>query len=653
MTPRSSRSGRDRDDPAARAAAARADGDPRARVRRSARWRRSEGLVGKAYCLTRNAPVAACVERLVAPVVTGRGGDPEASWEACSRATVAIGRTGLVVRAIGLVDVALWDIAAQAAGVPLWRHLGASAPAARADGGRLPARRPQPRVARRGRRSLRDGRVQAAEDRPRPGPARMRRLLETAAAGLPAGARLVVDGGLRLALERGGAGRASGMGRDAARLARGPARAGGRRGLRGDPAPGPYPVGVGDEVTHIGTFRALLDAGALDVLRLDVLAIGGITPARARAGARGRAGGAGVVSHLPRGERAPGGGRARRHRRDVRPATYPAATPSTPLICSTAAAPRSPAGARRRPTSPGSASSWTGRASLTDRRRARPPAAAARPRRILPVTVSGSSATNSISRGTSYGASRVRTCSWSSAASSGEPRHPATVTTNAFTTSPRTASGTPIDGRDRHRRMPDQALLDLAGADPVAAARDEVVDPADAAVGALVVDLGEVAGVQPAVSHLRGRRLLVAPVAEEHDRVALDANRDLAVDETRARARDTARPIEPGRAGQAAQLPISEVRLGLAVELVQAHAEPLLAPRCRLLADRLAAAREGAQRHGHSLGATHQPQRRRGHEDVADAERARSRRRPARDRTARARKATTGMPWASAGMRTS
>ena len=42
-------------------------------------------------------------------------------------------------------------------------------------------------------------------------------------------------------------------------------------------------------MTHIGTFRALLDAGALDVLRLDVLAIGGVTPARARAGARGRA----------------------------------------------------------------------------------------------------------------------------------------------------------------------------------------------------------------------------------------------------------------------------------------------------------------------------------------------------------------------------
>ena len=43
-----------------------------------------DGLVGKAYCLTRNAPVAACVERLVAPVVTGREVDPERLWEECS-----------------------------------------------------------------------------------------------------------------------------------------------------------------------------------------------------------------------------------------------------------------------------------------------------------------------------------------------------------------------------------------------------------------------------------------------------------------------------------------------------------------------------------------------------------------------------------------
>ena len=38
-------------------------------------------------------------------------------------------------------------------------------------------------------------------------------------------------------------------------------------------------VSVGDEVTDPVVLRALVDAGAVDVLRLDVVAIGGITPA--------------------------------------------------------------------------------------------------------------------------------------------------------------------------------------------------------------------------------------------------------------------------------------------------------------------------------------------------------------------------------------
>ena len=166
--------------------------------------------------------------------------------------------------------------------------------------------------------------------------------------------------------------------------------------------------------------------------------------------------------------------------------------------------------------------------------------------------------------------------------------------------------------------MADEALLDLARADAVAGARDEVVDPADAAVVALLVDLGQVARVQPAVAHLRGRRRLVAPVAEEHDRVALDPHRDLTVDEPQLVPRiGTAHPARPLRPGGA--VADQQVRLGLAVELVQPHAEPLAAPRRGLLADRLAPARDRPQRHRHAVAAPHHPQRRRGHEDVADA----------------------------------
>jgi len=240
-----------------------------------------DGIIGKAYCLTRNAPVAACVERLIAPVVVGRDPDAEALWDDCSRATVAAGRTGLVVKALGLVDVALWDIAAQVAGVPLWRHLGATAPtapvmmvAAYPIADRTPESLAEDviRYARAGYSLLK-----IARD---PEPARMHRLLESAADGLPDGARLVVDGGYGWRSSDEALDEIALWGDTPLAWLEDPLAPEDAEGCAAIRRRGPYPVGVGDEVSHIGTFRALLDAQALDVLRLDVLAIGGVTPAR-------------------------------------------------------------------------------------------------------------------------------------------------------------------------------------------------------------------------------------------------------------------------------------------------------------------------------------------------------------------------------------
>jgi L-alanine-DL-glutamate epimerase-like enolase superfamily enzyme len=240
-----------------------------------------DGLVGTAYCLTRGAPVAACVERLVAPVVTGHEAEPRSCWEAASRATSLIGRTGLVVRALGLVDVALWDVAAQAQGVPLWSLLGAAAPrsvpvmmvAAYPLADRTPESLAEDvlRHAEAGYPLLKIARDADAS--------RLRRLLGAVVAALPGEARLVVD--------------ASFAWRDAGEaLAELPAWGDVPLAWLEDPVvpedaegcaeirrEGPHPLGVGDEVTHIATFQALLDAEALDVLRLDVMAIGGVTPA--------------------------------------------------------------------------------------------------------------------------------------------------------------------------------------------------------------------------------------------------------------------------------------------------------------------------------------------------------------------------------------
>lgn len=241
----------------------------------------NDGIVGKAYCLTRNAPVSACVERLITPVVVGRDADAESLWDDCSRATVAAGRTGLVVKALGLVDVALWDIAAQAAGVPLWRHLGATVPstpvmmvAAYPLADRSPESLAED-VIRYGRAGY--GRLKIARD---PVPARMRRLLESAAAGLPDGTRLVVDGGYCWRSSTEALDETALWGDTPLAWLEDPLVPEDADGCAAIRRLGPYPVGVGDEVSHIATFRALLDAQALDVLRLDILSIGGVTPAR-------------------------------------------------------------------------------------------------------------------------------------------------------------------------------------------------------------------------------------------------------------------------------------------------------------------------------------------------------------------------------------
>ncbi len=51
-------------------------------------------------------------------------GDPVAVWERVYRATAMTGRRGALVHAMGAVDMAIWDLAGKARGVPVWRLLG-------------------------------------------------------------------------------------------------------------------------------------------------------------------------------------------------------------------------------------------------------------------------------------------------------------------------------------------------------------------------------------------------------------------------------------------------------------------------------------------------------------------------------------------------
>ena len=53
--------------------------------------------------------------------------DPAAAWERLYVGTAMTGRRGALVHALGAIDIALWDIAGKAAGVPAWRLLGEAA----------------------------------------------------------------------------------------------------------------------------------------------------------------------------------------------------------------------------------------------------------------------------------------------------------------------------------------------------------------------------------------------------------------------------------------------------------------------------------------------------------------------------------------------
>src|SRR3546814_5703979 len=71
----------------------------------------------------------------------------------------------------------------------------------------------------------------------------------------------------------------------------------------------------------------------------------------------------------------------------------------------------------------------------------------------------------------------------------------------------------------RHGWMLQEAVLDLARADAVAARRDDVVVAADEAQVTLVVQAALVAGHQPVAAELGGRGLRIAPVFEKHHRI--------------------------------------------------------------------------------------------------------------------------------------
>ena len=159
--------------------------------------------------------------------------------------------------------------------------------------------------------------------------------------------------------------------------------------------------------------------------------------------------------------------------------------------------------------------------------------------------------------------------------------------------------------RERDRLMALQAVLDLARADTVAAARDEIVLAADEPEVALRVLPGQVAGERPVADELLPRGGLVVPVAQEHHGIG-PAHGDLP-DLVRGRrlplvvhhVHDVARDRPPHRPGlhrhRSEQLPSTRFT-SVCPPFVRRDAERLARPADHLLAHRLAPGEHQAQR---------------------------------------------------------
>ena len=92
------------------------------------RVRTADGHEGQGFCYGGSRGgvlVASAVQILLAPILAGKSAlNVEGLWREMYQETLLHGRAGSVMRAISIVDVALWDRNARAAGLPLAQYLG-------------------------------------------------------------------------------------------------------------------------------------------------------------------------------------------------------------------------------------------------------------------------------------------------------------------------------------------------------------------------------------------------------------------------------------------------------------------------------------------------------------------------------------------------
>lgn len=94
------------------------------------RIRDADGAEGIGFCYGGSAGgaiVRLAVESLLGPMLIGEESlDVLRHWQRMYQEALLHGRTGSVMRALSILDIALWDLNARRAGVPLYQYLGAA-----------------------------------------------------------------------------------------------------------------------------------------------------------------------------------------------------------------------------------------------------------------------------------------------------------------------------------------------------------------------------------------------------------------------------------------------------------------------------------------------------------------------------------------------
>lgn len=248
----------------------------------TARIADAEGREGLGYTYAGSGAGAGAIRALVEddlfPLLEGADETRvEALWRRMWRRTHFVGRGGPVSFAMAAVDIALWDLKARQAGMPLWRLLGGHDGRVRAYAGGIDLQFPLERLLEQTRANLDKGfraiKMKVGRDRLAEDVERVGAMRDFLGADVPlmadANMRWTADEAVEAALALAGA-RLGWLEEPMA-----PEDVAGHARLR---RMAPVPIAAGENLHTLAEFRAYMEAGAVSFPEPDVATCGGVTP---------------------------------------------------------------------------------------------------------------------------------------------------------------------------------------------------------------------------------------------------------------------------------------------------------------------------------------------------------------------------------------